>query len=164
MDQAGEGLGVLARIAYATGEALGFSILNTKTLPRRTLVFLYARISEDPRDRRRGVNRQMSDLRTFSEENGWEVGGEYIENDVSAHSGEERPEYDRLMADAIEAAREPGVRVIVAGYHPSRVWRRRVERAGDRGLAARGLLGRVRVRRPVQHGEGVGPVAARQPR
>ncbi|MER5200282.1 recombinase family protein [Streptomyces sp. NPDC002884] len=99
-------------------------------LPRRTLVFLYARISEDPRDRRRGVNRQMSDLRTFSEENGWEVGGEYIENDVSAHSGEERPEYDRLMADAIEAAaREPGVRVIVAGYHPSRVWRRRVERA-----------------------------------
>ncbi|MGW4758684.1 recombinase family protein [Streptomyces chartreusis] len=103
--------------------------MNTKTLPRRTLVFLYARISEDPRDRRRGVNRQMSDLRTFSEENGWEVGGEYIENDVSAHSGEERPEYDRLMADAIEAARDPGVRVIVVGYHPSRVWRRRVERA-----------------------------------
>ncbi|MFI1729685.1 recombinase family protein [Streptomyces acidicola] len=55
----------------------------------------------------------MSDLRTFSRENSWEVGGEYIENDVSAHSGEERPEYDRLMADAIEAAREPGVRVIV---------------------------------------------------
>ncbi|MCC3654721.1 recombinase family protein [Streptomyces sp. S07_1.15] len=103
--------------------------MNTKTLPRRTLVFLYARISEDPRDRRRGVNRQMSDLRTFSEENGWEVGGEYIENDVSAHSGEGRPEYDRLMADALEAATEPGVRVIVAGYHPSRVWRRRVERA-----------------------------------
>ncbi|MFE9793510.1 recombinase family protein [Streptomyces goshikiensis] len=103
--------------------------MNTKTLPRRTVAFLYARISEDPRDRRRGVNRQMSDLRTFAEENDWEVGGEYVENDVSAHSGEERPEYDRLMADAIEAAREPGVRVIVVGYHPSRVWRRRVERA-----------------------------------
>lgn len=71
----------------------------------------------------------MSELRTFSQENAWEVGGEYIENDVSAHSGEERPEYDRLMADAIDAAREPGVRVIVAGYHPSRLWRRRVERA-----------------------------------
>lgn len=71
----------------------------------------------------------MSDLRSFVEENGWEVGGEYVENDVSAHSGEDRPEYDRLMADAIEAAREPGVRVIVVGYHPSRVWRRRVERA-----------------------------------
>ncbi|MFD5508296.1 recombinase family protein [Streptomyces sp. NPDC127051] len=103
--------------------------MNTLTLVIRTIAFLYARISEDPRDRRRGVNRQMSDLRTFSQENGWEIGGEYIENDVSAHSGEERPEYDRLMADAIEAARQPGVRVIVTGYHPSRVWRRRVERA-----------------------------------
>nr|WP_237524492.1 recombinase family protein [Streptomyces sp. SID5643] len=66
---------------------------------------MYARISEDPRHRRRGVSRQMSDLRTFSEENGWEAGGEYIENDVSAHSGDERPEYDRLMADAVGAAR-----------------------------------------------------------
>ncbi|WP_371592622.1 recombinase family protein [Streptomyces virginiae] len=103
--------------------------MNTHSLPRRTLAFLYARISEDPRDRRRGVKRQMSDLHTFSDENGWEVGGEYVENDVSAHSGEERPEYDRLMADAIEAAQEPGVRVIVVGYHPSRVWRRPVERA-----------------------------------
>ncbi|MGB9998987.1 hypothetical protein ACPMJQ_31275 [Streptomyces pseudogriseolus] len=86
-------------------------------------------VSEDPRDRRWGVNRQMSDLRTFSEEKRREVGGEYIENDVPAHSGEERPEHDRLMADAIEAAREPGGRVTVAGYHPSRVWRCRVERA-----------------------------------
>ncbi|MFJ3094607.1 recombinase family protein [Streptomyces hydrogenans] len=103
--------------------------MNTLTLATRTLAFLYARISEDPRDRRRGVNRQMSDLRTFTQDNAWEVGGEYIENDVSAHSGEERPEYDRLMADAIEAAREPGVRVVVVGYHPSRVWRRPVERA-----------------------------------
>ncbi|WP_338676026.1 recombinase family protein [Streptomyces sp. SCSIO 30461] len=103
--------------------------MNTLTLAIRTIAFLYARISEDPQDRRRGVNRQMSDLRTFTQENGWEVGGEYIENDVSAHSGEERPEYDRLMADAIEAARQPGVRVVIVGYHPSRVWRRRVERA-----------------------------------
>lgn len=103
--------------------------MNTLTLAIRTIAFLYARISEDPRDRRRGVNRQMSDLRAFAQENAWEVGGEYIENDVSAHSGEERPEYDRLMADAIEAARQPSVRVVVVGYHPSRVWRRRVERA-----------------------------------
>ncbi|MCG6496616.1 recombinase family protein [Kitasatospora sp. A2-31] len=103
--------------------------MNTLTLAIRTIAFLYARISLDPRDRRRGVNRQMSDLRTFTQENAWEVGGEYIENDVSAHTGEERPEYDRLMADAIEAARQPGVRVIIVGYHPSRVWRRPVERA-----------------------------------
>ncbi|MGV9707448.1 recombinase family protein [Streptomyces sp. NPDC003483] len=95
----------------------------------RTLAFLYARISEDPRDKRRGVKRQMEDLYTFAADNSWEIGGEYIENDVSAASGEERPEYDRLMADVIAAAAEPGTRVILAGYHPSRVWRRRVERA-----------------------------------
>ncbi|MFE2828485.1 recombinase family protein [Streptomyces sp. NPDC059271] len=95
----------------------------------RTLVFLYARISEDPRDKRRGVKRQMADLRTFAADNGWEIGGEYIENDVSAHTGEERPEYDRLMSAALAAAARPGTRVILAGYHPSRVWRRRVERA-----------------------------------
>ncbi|KUN03943.1 hypothetical protein AQI95_21120 [Streptomyces yokosukanensis] len=95
----------------------------------RTLVFLYARISEDPRDKRRGVKRQLEDLRRFAADNNWEVGGEYVENDVSAHSGEERPEYDRLMADVLAAATQPGTRVILAGYHPSRVWRRRVERA-----------------------------------
>jgi DNA invertase Pin-like site-specific DNA recombinase len=95
----------------------------------RTVAYLYARISEDPRDRRRGVTRQMADLRGFVQSNAWEVGGEYIENDVSAHSGEERPEYDRMMADAIDAAQQPGTRVVVAAYHPSRLWRRRVERA-----------------------------------
>lgn len=95
----------------------------------RTIAFLYARISEDPRDKRRGVNRQMDDLRTFADESGWEVGGEFIENDVSAHTGEDRPKYDAMMAAAITAAAEPGVRVVVVGYHPSRVWRRRVERA-----------------------------------
>ncbi|WP_374212050.1 recombinase family protein [Streptomyces sp. C10-9-1] len=81
--------------------------MKTPTLALRTVAFLYARISEDPRDRRRGINRQMSDLRTFSQENTWETGGEYVENDVSAHSGEDHPEDDRLMSDAIEAAREP---------------------------------------------------------
>ncbi|AVV43266.1 hypothetical protein PYK79_15445 [Streptomyces sp. ID05-04B] len=35
-----------------------------------------------------------------SEENGWEAGGEYVENDVSAHSGEECPARERLMVDA----------------------------------------------------------------
>ncbi|TQJ48276.1 hypothetical protein FBY34_7730 [Streptomyces sp. SLBN-115] len=63
----------------------------------------------------------MSDLRPFSEENGREVGGEYVENDVSAHSGEERPAYDRLTADAIEAAREPGVRVLPTGFRTEEV-------------------------------------------
>ncbi|MFF3891805.1 recombinase family protein [Streptomyces sp. NPDC001812] len=96
----------------------------------RILLFLYARISEDPRDLKRGVNRQMKDLHRWAlEEIGGEVAGEWIENDRSAHSGEERPEYEKMMAAALAAAQQPGVRVIVAAYHPSRLWRRRVERA-----------------------------------
>jgi len=95
----------------------------------RTLIFLYARISEDPRDQRRGVKRQMKDLYQWAEELGGEIAGEWTDNDLSAHSGEQRPGYDALMAAALEAAAQPGVRVIVAAYHPSRLWRRRVERA-----------------------------------
>ena len=96
----------------------------------RTLIFLYARISEDPRDRKRGVRRQMQDLRRYAaEELGGEIAGEYSENDVSAHSGEERPQYDLMMAAAIAAAAQPNTRVIIAAYHPSRLWRRPVERA-----------------------------------
>jgi site-specific DNA recombinase len=96
----------------------------------KVLIFLYARISEDPRDLKRGVKRQLADLRRYAaEELGGEIAGECVENDVSAHSGEERPEYDALMEAAIRAAAEPGVRVIIAAYHPSRLWRRPVERA-----------------------------------
>jgi site-specific DNA recombinase len=75
--------------------------------PARTVAFLYARISEDPRDLKRGVNRQMDDLRAFAADNVWEVGAEYIENDISAHSGTERPKYDALMEAAIAAAQQP---------------------------------------------------------
>lgn len=96
----------------------------------RTLIFLYARISLDPRDRKRGVRRQMQDLRRYAaEELAGEVAGEYTENDVSAHADVERPEYDALMAAAIAAAAQPNTRVIIAAYHPSRLWRRPVERA-----------------------------------
>ncbi|MEU6244838.1 recombinase family protein [Streptomyces sp. NPDC047024] len=134
MDEARERLGVLVRVADAAREHESTSGGNIASVTVnlaivRILVFLYARISEDPRDKRRGVKRQLEDLRRFAAENNWEVAGEYVENDVSAHSGEERPEYDRLMADLLAAAAQPGTRVILAGYHPSRVWRRRVERA-----------------------------------
>ncbi|MFF9861134.1 recombinase family protein [Streptomyces tendae] len=96
----------------------------------RILLFLYARISDDPRDLKRGVNRQMKDLRRWAVEDiGGEIAGEWIENDRSAHSGEERPEYEKMMAAALAAAQQPGVRVIVGAYHPSRLWRQRVERA-----------------------------------
>lgn len=96
----------------------------------RILVFLYARISEDPLDQRRGVGRQIKDLRRWAVEDiGGEIAGEWVENDRSAHSGEARPEYDKMLAAALAAAQQPGVRVVIGAYHPSRLWRQRVERA-----------------------------------
>lgn len=95
----------------------------------RVLIFLYARISLDPRDQKRGVGRQMKDLHQWATDMGGEIAGQWTDNDISAHTGEERPDYDEMMAAAMAAAMQPGVRVIVAAYHPSRLWRRRVERA-----------------------------------
>ncbi|MFC9637127.1 recombinase family protein [Streptomyces mirabilis] len=96
----------------------------------RILIFLYARISLDPRDQKRGVKRQLKDLHRWAvEELTGEIAGEWVDNDLSAHTGEERPGYDEMMAAALTAAQQPNVRVIVAAYHPSRLWRRRVERA-----------------------------------
>lgn len=93
----------------------------------KTLIYLYARISEDPRDRKRGVRRQLQDLREFAEELGGEIAGEFEENDLSALV--DRPKYRIMMAMAIDAASQPNTRVIIAAYHPSRLWRLRVERA-----------------------------------
>lgn len=97
-----------------------------------TKCWLYARISEDPREQRRGVERQLRDLRAHARKHGWEICGEFSDNDLSAHKDEERPGYDQVMAAVIEAAPDlvkAGEQVVLLGYHPSRVWRRRVERA-----------------------------------
>jgi hypothetical protein len=79
---------------------------------------LYARISEDPLDQKRGVKRQFQDLPVFAEEPGGEVAGEWTGHDLSAQSGEERPGYDEMMEAALAAGRRPGGRVIVAAYQP----------------------------------------------
>jgi site-specific DNA recombinase len=103
--------------------------VTTTSRPTRNLAFLYARISEDPRDQRRGVKRQLQDLHAFADDSGWDIGGEFIENDVSAHADVERPQYDLLMEAATAAAADKDMRVIIVAYHASRLWRRRVERA-----------------------------------
>ncbi|MEU0411707.1 recombinase family protein [Streptomyces griseorubiginosus] len=94
--------------------------------------WIYARISDDPREQRRGVERQLRDLRAHAQQQGWEVRGEFHDNDISAHKDEDRPGYNDLM-DAVLAAmpqvRGEGKRGVILGLHPSRLWRRRVERA-----------------------------------
>ncbi|MFJ8935377.1 recombinase family protein [Streptomyces sp. NPDC102365] len=89
-----------------------------------TNCLLYARISEDPREQERGVKRQVQDLRAFAQLKGWTVVDVFTDNDISAYTGDERPGYEALMARIAEG----GIDVVV-GLHPSRLWRRRVERA-----------------------------------
>lgn len=87
-----------------------------------TTAALYARISQDELGLEKGVARQLEDARELAESRGWEVVGEYADNDVSALSGATRPQYERLMADA-----EGFDRIVV--YMTSRLWRSRSERS-----------------------------------
>ncbi|WP_274029468.1 recombinase family protein [Streptomyces sp. MMBL 11-1] len=89
-----------------------------------TNCLLYARISEDPREQERGVKRQVQDLRAYAQARGWTVLETFTDNDISAYNGEQRPDYVKLIARVAEG----DIDVVVA-LHPSRLWRRRVERA-----------------------------------
>lgn len=95
---------------------------------------IYARISQDDRKTEKGVGRQVEDARQLARLRDFDVVGEYVENDISAFR--DRPEYDRLMADA-EAGRFD-VNVV---YSTSRLWRNRTQRGG-----AIDTLGRLGIR------------------
>jgi DNA invertase Pin-like site-specific DNA recombinase len=109
--------------------------MTTPQLPTTestVLALAYARISLDPLEQKRGVKRQQGDLRAHCADEDWHLYAEYSDNDLSALSGEERPDYDRLMQTAIELgplAAAAGKKVVVLAYHSSRLWRNRVERA-----------------------------------
>jgi DNA invertase Pin-like site-specific DNA recombinase len=60
---------------------------------------IYARISEDRDGTRAGVDRQLADCRRLVEQRGWVVFDEYVDNDRSAWSGRERPQYAAMLAD-----------------------------------------------------------------
>jgi site-specific DNA recombinase len=83
---------------------------------------IYARISSDPTGQALGVQRQLEDCRKLAADRGWNVGAEYVDNDVSAYSGKKRPEYARMMADIRD-----GLRDAVVVYNMDRLTRRPVE-------------------------------------
>src|SRR3990172_9656322 len=63
------------------------------------LVGVYARISADRDGTRLGVERQIEDCQGLAATLGWQVHDVYADNDVSAWSGRERPEFRRLCDD-----------------------------------------------------------------
>jgi site-specific DNA recombinase len=92
---------------------------------------LYARISQDEHGTQKGVQRQLEDARGLAEARGWDVVGEWLDNDVSAYSGATRAGYDALMAAA-----EAGEFDRIVVYQTSRLWRSRRERAEAMELLA----------------------------
>lgn len=79
---------------------------------------VYARISLDRKDGE-GVARQLADCRELAAAKGWEVAGEYVDNDLSAFRAKRRPEWDRLLGDLAA-----GVVDALIAYHPDRTYRR----------------------------------------
>lgn len=79
---------------------------------------IYARISLDRREGE-GVARQLADCRKLAAERGWEVGEEFVDNDLSAFRAKRRPEWDRLL----QALEDETVNALIA-YHPDRTYRR----------------------------------------
>ena len=80
---------------------------------------MYCRISQDRDGQALGVARQEADCRELVQRLGWSVAGLYVDNDLSAHSGKRRPEWERLLADA-----QAGVVDAVVAWHPDRLVRR----------------------------------------
>ncbi|GAA0989188.1 hypothetical protein ENKNEFLB_03195 [Nocardioides aquaticus] len=87
------------------------------TTPRAAAI--YARISSDPGATHAGVERQLTDCRKKAEALGWGIGGEYVDNDLSAYSGKHRPEYARMMTDLAD-----GLLDAVVVYNLDRLTRR----------------------------------------
>lgn len=70
----------------------------------------YARISLDKRGAAEGVETQQAENADAAGELGLTIARSYVDNDLSAFSGVERPEYGRLLADI--AAGKVGTLVI----------------------------------------------------
>jgi site-specific DNA recombinase len=83
-----------------------------------TTAGIYVRISEDREGAGLGVKRQEADCRELAERLGWQVSEVYVDNDLSAYNGHERPEYGRLMG-AIAAGQLGGLLM----WHTDRLYR-----------------------------------------
>jgi site-specific DNA recombinase len=87
-------------------------------MPSPAHAAIYARISHDATGEALGVERQLDDCRRLAHELGWTVADEYVDNDRSAFSGRERPEYRRLMDDV-----KAGTRDGILAWHTDRLHR-----------------------------------------
>lgn len=66
-------------------------------------VSIYVRLSYDLHGTELGVERQEKECREYAEARGWTVGEVFIDNDLSATTGVQRPGFERLLASGPEA-------------------------------------------------------------
>ena len=81
-------------------------------------VGIYVRISDDRVGAGLGVARQEADCRQRAEALSWPVMDVYCDNDLSAYTGRQRPEYRRMLRD-LEAGRVD----VVLAWHTDRLHR-----------------------------------------
>ncbi|WP_082924618.1 recombinase family protein [Paenarthrobacter nicotinovorans] len=87
-----------------------------------TTCAVYLRISKDKGlgtdDEGLAVDRQRKDIHKLLKSKGWNVGTEYLDNDVSASGKVKRPAYERMLADF-----EAGSIDAIAAWDLDRLWR-----------------------------------------
>jgi len=79
---------------------------------------IYCRISDDREGAGLGIARQETDCRERADRLGWTVAGLYVDNDLSAYSGKNRPEYRRMIDDLCS-----GTVDAVVAWHTDRLHR-----------------------------------------
>jgi DNA invertase Pin-like site-specific DNA recombinase len=84
----------------------------------------YDRISDDKSGAGHGVESQHAEIEEFSGDNGRTISARYCDNDLSAFTGERRPEYDRLMSDVSK-----GLIRSITVWHANRLLRNTEEAA-----------------------------------
>lgn len=92
--------------------------------PRRVGIYagLYVRISDDREGAGLGVKRQETDCRELAERLGWQVVDTYVDNDLSAYTGQPRESYNRLLED-VRTGRVDSILV----WHNDRLHRHPIE-------------------------------------
>jgi hypothetical protein len=91
-------------------------------MPDVSAAAVYARIRSDPSGRALGVARQVENCRRLAECLGWRVAQEYVDNDLSAYSGNRRPAYAQMLTDLADALCDA-----VICYHVDRLTRRPIQ-------------------------------------
>lgn len=66
-------------------------------------VCIYVRLSYDLHGNELGIERQEKECREYAEARGWTVREVYVDNDLSATTGVERPAFERLLSSKPEA-------------------------------------------------------------